>query len=115
MILVEVDIQSLRSETYNQDEYHTLIRYELDLLEEKRDLAALRTASYKWRFERYFNSKVKEKRFKEGDLMLKKVLPNMKEVNVEVLGPNWEGPYMIAEVLRPGTYKLKSLDGKMVP
>ena len=52
--------------------------YELDLLKEKRDLAALRTTSYKWRSERYFNSKVKEKRFKEGDLVLRKVLPNTK-------------------------------------
>ena len=73
--------------------------YELDLLEEKRDLAALRTASYKRRSERYFNSKVKEKRFKKGDLVLRKVLPNMKEVNVGVLRPNWEGPYLIVEVL----------------
>ena len=87
----------------------------MDLLEEKRDLAALRTASYKWRYERYLNSKVKEKRFKEGDLVLRKVLPNMKEVNAGVLRPNWEGPYMIAEVLRPETYKLKRLDGKTMP
>ena len=81
--------------------------YELNLLEEKRDLAALRTASYKRRSERYFNSKVNERRFKEGELVLRKVLPNTKEVNVGVLGPNWEGPYMIADVLRPGAYKLK--------
>ena len=47
--------------------------------------------------------------------MLRKVLPNTKKVNAEVLGPNWEGPYVIAEVLRPGTYRLKRLDGKMVP
>ena len=114
MIPMEVGIPSLRCETYNQDENHALMRYELDLLEEKRDLAALRTASYKQRSERYFNSKVKEKRFKEGDLMLRKVLPNTKEVNAGVLGPNWESPYMIAEVLRPGTYRLKRLDGKMV-
>ena len=73
--------------------------YELDLLEEKRDLAALRTASYKQPSERYFNSKVKEKRFKEGDFVLRKVLYNTKEVNAGVLEPNWEGPYRIAGVL----------------
>ena len=47
--------------------------------------------------------------------MLRKVLPNTKEVNAGALGPNWEGPYMIANVLQPGTYKLKRLDGKVVP
>ena len=25
----------------------------------------------------------------------------------------WEGPYVIAEVLRPGTYKLKTIDGEV--
>ena len=88
MIPVEVGIPSLRRETYNQEENHTLMCYELDLLEEKCDLAALRTASYKRRSEKYFNSKVKEKRFKEGDLVLRKVFPNTKEVNAGVLGPN---------------------------
>ena len=86
MIPVEVDIPSLRHETYNPEENHALMCYELDLLEEKRDLAALRTTSYKRWSERYFNSKVKERRFKECDLVLRKVLP--KKVNARVLWPN---------------------------
>ena len=85
---MEVGIPSLRHKTYNKDENHALINYELYLLEEKRDLAALRTVSYKRRSKRYFNSKVKEKRFKEGNLVLRKVLTNMKEVNAGVLRPN---------------------------
>ena len=67
----------------------------LDLLEEKPNLAALRVASYKRRSKRYFNSKVKERKFKEGDLVLRKVGINTKEVSARVLGPNWEGPYII--------------------
>ena len=38
---------SLRREAYNQEENFALQRYELDLLEEKCDLADLRIASYK--------------------------------------------------------------------
>ena len=94
MIPVEVGIPSLRRETYNQEENHVLQCYELDLLEEKRDLTTLRVDSYKRQSERYFNSK---------------------EVNVGVLGPNWEGPYIITEVLRLGTYRIKRLNGKLVP
>jgi hypothetical protein len=26
------------------------------------------------------------------------------------LSPPWEGPYVVTEVLRPGTYKLKTID-----
>ena len=107
MILMKVGIPSLWHEIYNQEENHTLQCYELELLEEKHNLVALRTASYKRQFERYFNSKVKERRFKKGDLVLRKVFPNTKEVNARVLRPNWEGPYIIVEVLRPGTYKIK--------
>ena len=81
MILVEVDIPSLRRKTYNQKENHALQCYELNLLEEKCNLVAIRTASNKRRSERYFNSKVKERRFKEGNLVLRKVLHNTKHVN----------------------------------
>ena len=27
-----------------------------------------------------------------------------------VLSPPWEGPYVVMEVLRPGAYKLKTID-----
>ena len=47
MIPVEIEVPSLRREAYNQEENFALQRYELDLLEEKRNLAALRVASYK--------------------------------------------------------------------
>ena len=113
--LCPTGIPSLWYGSYNPEENYALMCYELDLLEEKRNLPALRTASYKRWSERYFNSKIKERRFKQGDLVLRKVLPNTKEVNAKVLGPNWEGQYVIAEVLLPGTYRLKQLDGKMVP
>ena len=114
MIPVEVGIPSLRRNTYNQEENFALQRYELDLFEEKRDLATLRIASYKRRPERYFNSKVKEKRFKESDLVLRKINFNTKDTNARVLRPNWEGSYIIEVVVRLGTYKLKRSDGSLV-
>ena len=64
MIPVEVRVLSLWHETYDQEENFALQRYELDLLEEKCNLAALKIALYKRWSERYFNSKVKERRFK---------------------------------------------------
>ena len=30
------------------------------------------------------------------------------------LSPPWEGPYSIAEVIQPGTYKLKDSDGNIL-
>ena len=115
MIPLEVVVPSLRRSTYNPEENFALQRYELDLLEEKRDLAALRIASYKQRSERYFNSKVKERRFKEGDLVLRKINSTTKDTSAEVLDPNWEGPYIIEVIVRSETYKLRRSDGSLVP
>ena len=47
MISMEVGKPSFQREAYNPKENHALICYELVPLEEKSDLAALRTASYK--------------------------------------------------------------------
>jgi len=30
------------------------------------------------------------------------------------LSPPWEGPYVIAQILRPGTYQLKDSDGNIL-
>ena len=29
------------------------------------------------------------------------------------LSPPWEGPYVVAEVLRPGAYRLKTINGEV--
>ena len=115
MILVEIGVPSLRRETYNKEENFALQQYELDLLEEKLDLAALRIAPYKWRYKRYLNLKVKKRRFNEGDLVLRKINSNTEVTSTRVLRPNWEGPYIIEGVVRPGTYLLKRPDGSLVP
>ena len=59
--------------------------------------------------------KVKEKKFKEGDLVLRKINSNTKDTNAGVLRPNLEGPHIIEMVVRPRTYKLRQFDGSLVP
>ena len=49
--------------------------------------------------------------FGVGDLVLRCIQSNK---NRHKLSAPWEGPYIIAEVLRPGTYKLKIDDGKAI-
>ena len=45
--------------------------------------------------------------FNVGDLVLHLVQSNK---NRHKLSPPWKGPYVIVEVLRLGTYKLKTID-----
>ena len=49
-----------------------------------------------------------------GDLVLKKLLPTKKNPAHGKLGPNWEGPYIVSRVVRPGNYELQTEEGKVL-
>ena len=109
-VLVEIGMSSLRWENFDQDQNHLLQRRKLDILDEKRRDSLLRVAAYQRRTVRYFNSKVKPRRFQVGDLVLRKVLQNK-----GALDPNWEDPFKIVEILAPRAYKLSYLSEYHIP
>ena len=76
----------------------------------KWELANLRIGFYQQRAARYYNSKVKVKRFQLGDLVFKKVLQNTQEVGARALRLNWEGPYKIVKILQLRIYWLVRMD-----
>ncbi|XP_074361566.1 uncharacterized protein LOC141701850 [Apium graveolens] len=89
------------------------LKTNLELLDEVRDKAVKRTESYKEKTKLYFAKKVKIRKYKAGDLVLRHTKAS-DPTNQGKLQPNWEGPYMVKEVLRPGTYKLSYLGGTEV-
>ena len=50
-----------------------------------------------------------------GDLVMRKVFENTKELNAGKLGARWEGPYKIIKVVKPGVYRLQTSRGEEVP
>ena len=58
----------------------------------------------------YHSRQVRGWAFNVGDLVLRLVQSNKDR---HKLSPPWEGPYVIAEVLRPGAYKLKTINGEV--
>jgi hypothetical protein len=54
---------------------------------------------------------VRSQAFNVGDLVLHLVQSNKGH---HKLTPPREGPYIITEVLKPGTYKLKTIDGQVL-
>ncbi|GJS23448.1 reverse transcriptase domain-containing protein [Tanacetum coccineum] len=86
----------------------------LDLLEERREQAAIREAKSKAKMERYYNSKVRSISFKPGDLVYRNNDARRAEDTLN-LGPKWEGPYEVTEALGKGAYKLRDRDGKQLP
>ena len=110
MIPVETEVPSHRRIHFNQAENEKLQLEALDLLDEKRDEANLRVAAHQQRIARHFNSKVRQRSFEIGDLVLKRIM-----TATGVFGPNWEGPYVIGQKLLDGTFKLTTVDGDQIP
>ncbi|XP_075481286.1 uncharacterized protein LOC142521994 [Primulina tabacum] len=72
---------------------------ELDLVEERRDRAAIRMEAYRSRVMKSYNKHVRSQDFQVGDLVMKKVKP---VGDVGKLEAKWEGPFKIARRVRSG-------------
>ncbi|CDY39319.1 BnaC05g10600D [Brassica napus] len=51
----------------------------------------------------------------ESLLVLRKVFQNTAERNVGKLGANWEGPYKLKKIVRPGSYEIANMQGIKIP
>ncbi|GKA78905.1 hypothetical protein Tco_0785442 [Tanacetum coccineum] len=69
------------------------MRLNLDLLQERREAAAIREARYKMKMEHYYNKRVRPMSFKVGEYVYRKNEASRVE-NLGKLGPKWEGPYL---------------------
>ncbi|XP_070047154.1 uncharacterized protein [Nicotiana tomentosiformis] len=105
LILVELN---LRYSQTNEESNKEAILINMELLEGCMDLVHVRMAAQKQRMERYCNRKANLYFFKIGDLVLRKVTQNTRELNVGKLGPMWEGPYRISAVTGKGSYELEN-------
>ena len=65
---------------------------------------------YQQKLKRGYDAKVKLRPLVLGDLVLRKVLGNAKNLAWGKLGPNWEGPYRITSMAGIGAYFLEDLD-----
>ena len=61
---------------------------------------------------KHYNSRVKHRDFKVGDLVLRKVTGATKDPSPGKLSLNWEGLYRITSQQRKGTYHPEMLDGQ---
>ena len=82
----------------------------MDQLDEAHDVALLRSTKYQQALHWYHGRRVQGWAFNVGDLVLHLVQSNK---NRHKLSPSWEGLYIAVEVLQSGTYKLKSINGKV--
>ena len=65
---------------------------------------------------RAFDKRVKQRSFKQGDLVLAVIRPmNITRRMKGKFEPKWKGPFVIKEVYSSGVYRIVSPDGKYSP
>ena len=75
----------------------------LDMLDEERDIEAVRSAIYQQDLHRYHNRRVKSRTFQEGDLVLRLI---QDQSDMHKLSPPWKGPFVVSKNLNNGSYYL---------
>ncbi|RDX67766.1 Gypsy retrotransposon integrase-like protein 1, partial [Mucuna pruriens] len=106
VLLVEVKIPSLRVLVEVELSDAEWVQTELDqlnLIEEKQ--------LYQKRIKSAFDKKVRPRAFKEGDLVLKKILPNTRDQRGK-WAPNYEGPYVVKHAFCGGALMQVDSEGQ---
>ncbi|XP_077237190.1 uncharacterized protein LOC143878861 [Tasmannia lanceolata] len=114
VIPVDVGTPSPRVTSFNEQLNDDGLRANLNLLEEAREESRIRVAAYKQKVSNYHDSKIHPRNFRTGDLVLRKAAVSQ-PMKVGKLSPTWEGPYRVKEVIRPGSYKLETLEEHLLP
>ena len=115
VVPVEIGLTTLRTSAYDEQQNEEQLRLNLDLIDEVRETAEARRKRYQEKMVRHYNSKVKPRQLSIGDLVLRKVTLATKNPSEGKLGPNWEGPYKVIEIRRPGTYHLEDMSERRLP
>ncbi|RDX96112.1 Tf2-8, partial [Mucuna pruriens] len=112
MIPVEIGEPFPRTALFEPSRNEEELRANLDLVQEVREIAHIKEYAIKARATRKYNQKVIPRRFRSGDLVLKKITMT---ANKNKLTPFWEGPFRVIGETGQGAYKLESLEKKALP
>ncbi|GKA42523.1 hypothetical protein Tco_0735183 [Tanacetum coccineum] len=93
-IPVEIGMPTIRTAEVDRVQNNEALEINLDLLEERKEEAAIREAKRDLVYRNNDASRVEDTR---------------------KLGPKWEGPYEVTKALGKGAYKLRDRDGKQLP
>jgi hypothetical protein len=110
--ILPIDLEYGSSRTRAYDDRRNQISQEdsLDQLEEARDMALLHSARYQQYLRRYHARGVQSRDLQVGDLVLRL---RQDARGRHKLTPPWEGSFIIAKILKSGTYKLANSQGEV--
>ena len=106
----DLEYGSPRTKAYDDRSNQASREDSLDQLEEARDVALLHSARYQQPLRRYHARGVWPRDLQVGDLVLRL---RQDARGCHKLTPPWEGPFINAKILKPGTYKLANDQGEV--
>ena len=115
VISANVNLCSAQVSGFIPAENDELMVKHLDQLEECWELATIRLAEYQQKLAWRYNRDVKRREFSTGELVLRKVVGNTRDVNAGKLALTWEGPYRVTTIASVGAYYLEDLDERPFP
>ncbi|GKA21760.1 reverse transcriptase domain-containing protein [Tanacetum coccineum] len=114
VLLIEISIPTKRTKQVDPAQNEKDLKINLEVLEEKREITAIREAVYKKKLEKYYNNKVRLSTYKPEDYVLR-LYGASKVEYTRNMGPTWEGPYKVLEADGIGAYVLSTLKGRIIP
>ncbi|GKV42983.1 hypothetical protein SLEP1_g50332 [Rubroshorea leprosula] len=115
VIPVEVGLPSDRAGRHDDGNNEQLLRENLDLVEEVREMSRMRNMAHQSQVAKFYNKRVRARQFQVGDLVLRKAGLTNAHSHMGKLALNWEGPYIVVRVKRPGCYQLADIQGRPIP
>ncbi|CAL1396746.1 unnamed protein product [Linum trigynum] len=113
VIPIEVTFPTYRVMAYNETDNDEARLLDLELAQERRELAAIKLAATKAQVAKYYNAKLVPHKLTLGDQVLRRNFrPDPKHGK---LASTWEGPYLIREIVGANTFKLSELGGNKIP
>ena len=88
---------------YEEEEAEEALQDDKDIADEARDTAIARSEGYQDKLRTYQSSRLRTRTIKKGDLVLRLI-----QEKVHKLAPQWEGPFVISEVIGGEAYRLKN-------
>ena len=114
VIPLETGFSTLKIDQFNVEENNYLLSTNLELVDERREVAVVKMTHYQQKLRQGYDKGVKIMPLALGDLVLRKVVETTKNPSWGKLGPNWEGSHHITSVASIGAYFLKDLDENVV-
>ncbi|GKB20082.1 hypothetical protein Tco_0854005 [Tanacetum coccineum] len=114
VIPAEIGMPTYRTTVVDAVHNDEELRLNLDSLEERHECASIHEAKAKLQMTKYYNARVRGVTFRPRDFVY-----HSNDASHIVaggkLGPKWEGPYEVTEALRDGAYRLRSMNGTVLP